>query len=150
MDELGGKDPYSASKVCTEIISNSYIESFFKNNFLKNKISTARSGNVIGGGDYSINRLLPDIIKSINSNKTLIIRKPKNIRPWQHVIEPLIGYLKLAEMQFKNKISNSPHWNFGPDIKNFVSVNEIVKLIKKNNKLKNKKSFNESFFETDI
>ena len=150
MDELGGKDPYSASKVCTEIISNSYIESFFKNNFLKNKVSTARSGNVIGGGDYSINRLLPDIIKSINSNKTLIIRKPKNIRPWQHVIEPLIGYLKLAEMQFKNKISNNPHWNFGPDIKNFVSVNEIVKLIKKNNKLKIKKSFNESFFETDI
>ena len=123
---------------------------FFQNSFLKNKISTARSGNVIGGGDYSKNRLLPDIIKSINSNKTLIVRKPKNIRPWQHVMDPLIGYLKLAEKQYKNKINNIHHWNFGPNVSSFVSVNEIIKIVKKNNKLKYKIKYNQNFFETEI
>jgi CDP-glucose 4,6-dehydratase len=102
-DALGGKDPYSSSKVCAEIIMNSYNETFYKNNFLRNKISTARSGNVIGGGDYSENRLVPDIIEAINKKKKLVIRNPSNIRPWQHVIEPLSGYMKLAELQYKIK-----------------------------------------------
>ena len=81
-DELGGIDPYSTSKACAELITSSYISSFFKNTKLRNKISSARSGNVIGGGDYSANRLVPDIIKSINNHKKLIIRNPKHVRPW--------------------------------------------------------------------
>ncbi len=150
-DELGGKDPYSTSKVCAELITNSYIESFLKKSYLKNKVSTARSGNVIGGGDYSKNRLLPDIIKVINSNKKLIIRNPNNIRPWQHVIEPTFGYLKLAEMQYKKKLLHkNPNWNFGPNKKNFIKVIDIVNMIKKNLNIKVKINKNQDFFETKI
>ena len=98
-DQLGGSDPYSASKVCAEIITNCYIQSYFKTTNLKNRVSSARSGNVIGGGDYAKNRLVPDIIYSINNNKKLKIRNPNHIRPWIHVIEPLIGYLKIASFQ---------------------------------------------------
>ncbi len=119
-DELGGDDPYSASKACSEIVTLSYIKSFFNNSRLKFKVSTARSGNVIGGGDYSDNRLVPDILNSINRKKKLIIRNPKSIRPWQHVIEPLIGYLILAQKQFKKKINQDPSWNFGPEKKQFL------------------------------
>ena len=151
-DALGGKDPYSSSKVCTEIIMNSYNESFYKNNFLSNRISTARSGNVIGGGDYSENRLVPDIIEAINKNKNLIVRNPNNIRPWQHVIEPLLGYMKLAELQFKNKKidTKKPTWNFGPNKNSFVKVIEIVNYIKKKVKLKTRIQKKQSFFETKI
>jgi CDP-glucose 4,6-dehydratase len=150
-DMLGGSDPYSVSKVCAELITKSYIESFFRNNLLKNKISTARSGNVIGGGDYSENRLLPDIIKSINSKKKLIIRNPNYIRPWQHVIEPTVGYLKLAESQYKKRLLHkNPNWNFGPDKKNFVKVIDIVKNIKKKINIKFTINRNQSFFETKI
>ena len=151
LDELGGKDPYSASKVCAEIVTNLYIESFFKTKNIKNKISTARSGNVIGGGDYSKNRLLPDILKCINAKKKLIIRNPKNIRPWQHVIEPLLGYLKLAELQYKKKIPNkNPVWNFGPNKKSFVKVGDILKIIQKKTTIKFEIKRNKSFFETNI
>ena len=102
-DELGGNDPYSASKASTEIAVKSYIKSFFSENKKGIKVSTARSGNVLGGGDYSKNRILPDIINSINKQKKLVIRNPKHIRPWQHVIEPVFGYLILAEFLFKKK-----------------------------------------------
>ncbi len=150
-DMLGGTDPYSVSKVCAEYITKSYIESFFKDKILKNKISTARSGNVIGGGDYSKNRLLPDIIKSINSKKKLIIRNPKHIRPWQHVIEPTVGYLKLAKSQYDKKLLHSnSSWNFGPDKKSFVKVIDIVNFIKKKINIKFSLSKNQSFFETKI
>ena len=151
-DPLGGKDPYSSSKVCAEIIMNSYNETFYKSNFLKNRISTARSGNVIGGGDYSENRLFPDIIEALNKNKNLIIRNPNNIRPWQHVIEPLLGYMKLAELQFKNKKINikSPAWNFGPNKNSFVKVTKIVNYIKKKVKLKTRVHRKQTFFETKI
>ena len=139
-DELGGLDPYSASKVGTEIILNSYIKSFFMNTPLKNKISSARSGNVIGGGDFSKNRLVPDIIKSINNKKKVIIRNPNHIRPWQHVLEPLLGYLTLAEKQYVNKLSNkniiNHTWNFGPNKKNFKSVLNIVNYMKKKKNFK--------------
>ena len=136
-DEIGGKDPYSASKACTEIIVNSYIESFFKNGFLKNKISTARSGNVLGGGDYSKNRLMPDILRAINHNKELVIRSPEHVRPWQHVIEPIYGYVLLAQKQYQKKITNPNHaWNFGPRKDNFIKVNQIIKKVKKIKKIK--------------
>ncbi len=150
-DTLGGIDPYSSSKVCAEIITNSFNQTFYKNNFLKNRISTARSGNVIGGGDYSEDRLVPDIIEAINKNKILVIRNPQNIRPWQHVIEPLIGYMKLAELQFKSKITHkNAAWNFGPNKSSFKKVIEIVNYIKRNNKLLIKNQKKQTFFETKI
>ena len=150
-DSLGGKDPYSASKACAEIITKSYIESFFFNSALKNKISTARSGNVIGGGDYSKDRLLPDIIRSINSKKKLIIRNPNFVRPWQHVIEPLFGYLKLAEKQYKkSNLHKEPCWNFGPNKNNFNKVIDVVKIANKLSNLKIKVLKKQKFFETKI
>lgn len=143
-DELGGSDPYSASKVCTEILTNSFIQSFFKMTNLQNKVSSARSGNVIGGGDYAKNRLVPDIISSINSNKKLYVRNPNHIRPWQHVIEPTYGYLKLAQLQFQNKLQNiDAKWNFGPNKKSFIKVIDIIRQINNLKKVKfklNKKS----------
>jgi len=131
LDQLGGFDPYSASKVGTEIVVESFIKSFFRNSNLKNKISTARAGNVIGGGDFSENRLIPDIIHAINNKKKLKIRNPNHIRPWQHVLDPLMGYLILAEKQYSNKVDNKEHaWNFGPNKNNFKKVIDIVKYIK--------------------
>ena len=135
-DQLGGFDPYSASKVGAEIVVDSYIKSFFKNTFLQNKISTARAGNVVGGGDFSKNRLLPDILRAINNNKKLTIRNPNYVRPWQHVLDPLMGYLILAEKQYKKQINNYEHsWNFGPNKNNFKKVIDVVKYIKKKEEL---------------
>lgn len=131
-DEIGGLDPYSASKASKEIIVNSFVKSIFLNSKLVNRISTARSGNVIGGGDYSKNRLVPDIMSAIQYNKYLKIRNPNHIRPWQHVIEPLYGYLLLAQKLYlgKMKISNIA-WNFGPSSKSFLKVKDLVILTKK-------------------
>ena len=148
-DELGGHDPYSSSKVCAEIITHSFISSFKNNHQNLNRISTARSGNVIGGGDYSKDGLIPDILKNIKYKKKLIIRNPKAIRPWQHVVEPIIGYLLLAQKQYENKlIKLSKSWNFGPSNKNFKSVIHIVKKVDKFKKLKliieKKKKFHET------
>jgi CDP-glucose 4,6-dehydratase len=134
-DQLGGFDPYSASKVGAEIVVQSYIKSFFNNSKLKNKISTARAGNVIGGGDFSENRLIPDIISAINNKKKLKIRNLNHIRPWQHVLDPLMGYLTLAEKQYNNKVDNKDHaWNFGPNKSNFKKVIDIVRYIKSSQK----------------
>ena len=134
-DQLGGFDPYSASKVGAEIVVQSYIKSFFNNSKLKNKISTARAGNVIGGGDFSENRLIPDIISAINNKKKLRIRNLNHIRPWQHVLDPLMGYLTLAEKQYNNKVDNKDHaWNFGPNKSNFKKVIDIVRYIKSSQK----------------
>ena len=131
LDQLGGFDPYSASKVGAEIVVESYIKSFFENSNLRNRISTARAGNVIGGGDFSENRLIPDIVSAINNKKKLKVRNPNHIRPWQHVLDPLMGYLILAEKQYTNKMDNNEHtWNFGPKKNNFKKVIDIVKYIK--------------------
>ena len=120
---------------------------------MKGKISTVRSGNVIGGGDYSSYRLVPDIIKSLNSKKPLKVRNPKHIRPWQHVIEPLFGYLILSQKQFQKNLKNiKPVWNFGPDKKNFIQVSNLVNIFKtKDNNLKLEK-YNETskFLEKKI
>jgi CDP-glucose 4,6-dehydratase len=150
-DELGGHDPYSSSKVCAEIITQSFISSFKDNHQNLNKISTARSGNVIGGGDYSKDRLIPDILKNIKYKNKLIIRNPNAIRPWQHVIEPVIGYLLLAQKQYESKlIKLSKTWNFGPSNKNFKSVIHIVKKIDKSKKLKLMIEKKKKFHETKI
>lgn len=129
-DELGGKDPYSASKACAEILINSYILTYFKNS-KSFKVSSARSGNVIGGGDYSKNRLIPDILRAFNKNKPVIIRNPDHIRPWQHVIEPLYGYLILAEKMSLNKLSKQDYpWNFGPKKSSFIKVKKVIDKFK--------------------
>ena len=125
-DVLGGEDPYSASKAAAEILINSYIKSFF----LKTDVgvASARAGNVIGGGDWSSKRLIPDIVKSLISSKNIIIRNPNYNRPWQHVIEPIYGYLLLAEKLYKNPKKFSGAYNFGPKTNTVTSVLEVVKI----------------------
>ena len=125
-DLLGGKDPYSASKVCCEYLFNSYLKSFFEKN-KKQKIATVRAGNVIGGGDYSKDRLIPDIYRSIKNKKKIILRNPNSVRPWQHVLEPLSGYIILAQSLYhKKNHSVKPNWNFGPNISSCKSVKYIA------------------------
>ena len=132
LDILGGSEPYSASKVGAELATESFIKSFFQKTHLKNKISTARSGNVIGGGDYSKNRLIPDIFRAIENKKKLIIRNPNSIRPWQHILDTLNGYIILAEKITKYKRKYSGAWNFGPNYRNIKTVELIAKKIKLN------------------
>ena len=128
-DVLGGKDNYSASKAAAEIIFNSYYNSFFKSDKINQ--ASVRAGNVIGGGDFKSNRIVPDIIKSLYKNNKLILRNPNATRPWQHVLEPLAGYLFLGSKLLKNEISSRilPHWNFGPYSHNSKSVMYIFKLV---------------------
>ena len=150
-DELGGNDPYSSSKACAEVIINSYVQSFFNKTSLRNKVATARAGNVIGGGDFSKNRLVPDIISVINNKKRLLVRNPLQIRPWQHVLDPLMGYLLLAEKQYNNKIKVLNNcWNFGPNNKSCKKVIEIVNYVKKITKFDYKIKINNNYKETEI
>ena len=150
-DELGGKDPYSASKACAEIVVNSYYESYFKSNSDKVKMATARSGNVLGGGDYSKNRIIPDILNAINKKKELIIRNPNQIRPWQHVIEPIYGYIILAEKLFLNQIGSMENsWNFGPKNNSFIKVYQLLDKINKIKKLKKISLKKNNYKETEI
>ncbi len=122
---LGGHDPYSASKAASEMIIDSYRKSFFLEKRVP--ISSARAGNVIGGGDWSEDRLIPDLIRSIYAKEKLVIRNPKSTRPWQHVLDPLFGYLTLAEKQYENYDLNGSY-NFGPSLNQSLSVEEIVSL----------------------
>lgn len=128
VDVLGGHDPYSASKAACEIVTESYRDSFFKANGVA--IATARAGNVIGGGDWSADRLIPDAIRAWSSEKTLIIRNPEAVRPWQHVLEPLFGYLKLAQkLWFEEHMSGS--YNFGPITTELATVKDVVEIARK-------------------
>lgn len=151
-DPLGGIDPYSVSKVGAEMVTDCYIKSFFKNSNLRNKISVVRSGNVIGGGDFSKNRLVPDIVRAINNNKKLKVRNPNHIRPWQHVLDPLVGYLILAKKQCIKKVNNDFEyaWNFGPNKGNFKKVFEIVKEVQKLEDFKCSFDKKKKFHETAI
>ena len=150
-DILGGEDPYSASKACAELAFQAYFKSFFHDN-KKLSFATTRAGNVIGGGDMKKDRVVPDVIKSLKNKTQLIIRNPQAIRPWQHVLEPISGYLTLGNLLINRKLTKSikPNWNFGPSISNCKTVIQVVKKIisiwgekKKINIIKNKQ-FKES------
>lgn len=132
---LGGNDLYSASKACCELVVNAYNCSFFENT--QCKVATVRAGNVIGGGDYAANRIIPDCVRSLQSKSILSVRNPQAIRPWQHVLEPLTGYLQLAEYLSKGKCKNEFQWNFGPSTKQTKTVEWVLIYLK--NKWKNLK-----------
>lgn len=129
-EPLGGYDPYSSSKACSELVTSAYRQSFFNpNNYNEHgvAIASARAGNVIGGGDWSKDRLIPDCIKSLTENKVINIRSPQAIRPWQHVLEPLNGYILLAEKLYIEGPKYDGAWNFGPEDQDTKSVEWIVK-----------------------
>jgi CDP-glucose 4,6-dehydratase len=134
-ERMGGQDPYSNSKGCAELVTSAYRQSYFlPNEFSKHKvaIASARAGNVIGGGDWSKDRLIPDAIKAFEAQKPLIIRNPLSTRPWQHVLEPLSGYLVLAQALFNQGAKFDGAWNFGPKDEDARSVEEVVNLLIKN------------------
>ncbi len=126
-DRLGGFDNYSASKASAELIFHSYFNSYFQNS--KINIASARSGNVIGGGDFKKNRIIPDLVLSIKNNKKINLRNPKATRPWQHVMDPLSGYLNLGLKLLNKKIPQGtyPSWNFGPKLNNTKNVMNLTK-----------------------
>ena len=114
-EPMGGHDPYSASKACAELVSSAYRTSFFQPDGHKVAMATARAGNVIGGGDWAKDRLMTDLVTAFTTGKPLFIRNPNAIRPWQHVLEPLRGYLMLAEKLFTHGAEYAGAWNFGPN-----------------------------------
>ena len=133
-DRLGGYDPYSASKACAEILIDSYRNSFFNTAQYathKKAIAVARAGNVIGGGDWAKDRLIPDIIKALVKGENIVVRNPDSVRPWQHVLEPLFGYLLLGAKLKETPALFSEAYNFGPDNENALPVSEMVLLATK-------------------
>jgi CDP-glucose 4,6-dehydratase len=152
-DILGGKDPYSASKASAEIAIQSYLSSFFPHKKTKVLIGVARAGNVIGGGDWSENRLIPDCIKSTSKNKKVMIRNPGSTRPWQHVLEAIWGYLLLASNLKKNKKLHGQVFNFGPNNNNNHNVISLIKLMHKYWKKISWKTINKNknfFYESNL
>lgn len=121
---LGGSDPYASSKACAELVTMAYRQSFFET--LQAHVATARAGNVIGGGDWAQDRLIPDMVRAFSQNKPLTLRYPQAIRPWQHVLEPLAGYLVLAERLVTHGDTLPTAWNFGPRPADMWPVGEIV------------------------
>lgn len=127
-DPLGGRDPYSASKASCEIVTQAYIHSYFMENDSAN-VASVRAGNVIGGGDWSDYRIVPDFFKAVYNNKSLVLRNPNATRPWQHVLEPLSGYLLLTTKLFLEGKKYSGAWNFGPINTRQKSVLELIKRL---------------------
>lgn len=125
-DPLGGYDPYSASKGCTELVVNAFRNSFLTGSGIG--LASARAGNVIGGGDWAANRLLPDFVRAVIDNEPIRIRNPHATRPWQHVLEPLSGYLLLGALLLDEPEKYGSAWNFGPRDTDVLSVEEILKL----------------------
>jgi CDP-glucose 4,6-dehydratase len=128
-DRVGGHDPYSSSKACAELVTTAYRRSYFNADDCDVGIATVRAGNVIGGGDWADARLVPDVITSCIMQKPIVIRYPHAIRPWQHVLEPLSGYLLLAEKLYAEPKLFSGAWNFGPDVEDVKTVRWIVDAI---------------------
>lgn len=120
-DRLGGEDPYSSSKAAAELVVNSYRKSFFSSANSPG-IATARAGNIIGGGDWAENRIVPDCIRALKEGRQILIRNPTSVRPWQNILEPLYGYIILAEKCFTNNKLFSEAWNFGPECNSVYNV----------------------------
>ena len=129
IDALDGYDPYSNSKSCSELVTSSYKKSFFFDKDVA--VSTCRAGNVIGGGDFAKDRIIPDCIRAQEAKKEIIVRNPYSTRPYQHVLEPVCAYLKLAELQYKDKETYSGNYNIGPDDCDCVTTGELVDLFVK-------------------
>jgi CDP-glucose 4,6-dehydratase len=130
-DKLGGEDPYSASKGCAELVAKTYMKSFFKEG--NTYVATARAGNVIGGGDWAEDRIVPDSMLAWSQNKTVTIRSPYATRPWQHVLEPLSGYLQLgAELYLRNSDFRNESYNLGPEADVNKTVDELLTEMRKN------------------
>lgn len=131
-ESMGGHDPYSSSKGCAELVTAAYRNSYFSSDTYRyhlHAVATARAGNVIGGGDWSLDRLIPDAIKAFEENRPVMIRNPMAIRPWQHVLEPLSGYLILAQAMYENGSTYASAWNFGPRDEDARSVKEVMELL---------------------
>ena len=131
-EPLGGYDPYSSSKACSELVTSAYRNSFFNPADYKKHglaLATARAGNVIGGGDWAADRLVPDIIRAALGGRKALIRRPRAVRPWQHVLEPLAGYLMLAEKLYTQGPRYGGAWNFGPEAEDAKDVEWIVKRL---------------------
>ncbi len=124
-EPLDGYDPYSNSKSCSELVTHSYINSFFQD--MDVAVSTARAGNVIGGGDFAKDRIIPDCVRAVEKGEKIIVRNPYSVRPYQHVLEPLLVYLQIAEMQYKDK-KYSGFYNVGPDEQDCVTTGELVTI----------------------
>ncbi|MCG3676901.1 CDP-glucose 4,6-dehydratase [Aliarcobacter butzleri] len=134
-DPMGGYDPYSSSKGCADILASSYRNSYFNLREYKKThntlLATCRAGNVIGGGDWAKDRLITDIMLSVSQNKKVNIRNPKATRPWQHVLEPLSGYLQIGQKLLEEKVEFADAWNFGPSDEGSIAVEAVVKNVKK-------------------
>ena len=134
-DPMGGYDPYSSSKGCADILASSYRNSFFNMKDYKKThntlLATCRAGNVIGGGDWAKDRLITDIMISVSQNKKVSIRNPKATRPWEHVLEPLSGYLHIGQKLLEEKVEFAEAWNFGPSDEGSITVEEVVQNVKK-------------------
>jgi len=131
-DALGGHDPYSASKAAAEMVVASYRSSFFDAGETSGKragVASVRSGNVIGGGDWAADRLVPDCIRALAEGKPIVVRNPGSVRPWQHVLEPLSGYLWLGALLARDPATYDGAWNFGPNPESAVSVEQVVSLV---------------------
>lgn len=139
-DRLGGYDPYSSSKACAELIFSSYYKSFLQNRTIG--AASVRAGNVIGGGDWSQNRIIPDCIRSIQDGKPITIRSPNATRPWQHVLDPLSGYLMLGEKLYTSQKKFCGSWNFGPSTSELRTVKDMVSIFFK--------SYGEGSFITEV
>lgn len=122
---LGGADPYSASKACAELVTKSYVDTYGAERWL----ASARAGNVIGGGDWSEDRLVPDLVRAVKNGEELVLRFPNSTRPWQHVLEPLSGYLLLAQRLGENDPQARGAWNFGPAEKTLLPVSKLAEAL---------------------
>lgn len=126
-EPLGGYDPYSSSKACSELVTGAYRDSFFKTT--DTAVASARAGNVIGGGDWASDRLIPDCLHALLRNENIILRNPTSIRPWQHVLEPISGYLLLAQRLYEHGQTYAEAWNFGPEDRDAQTVEWIVRKL---------------------
>jgi CDP-glucose 4,6-dehydratase len=134
-DSMGGADPYSSSKGCAELVANAYRRSFFDPEHMERhgvSLASARAGNVIGGGDWAEDRIVPDCIRALTNEQVILVRNPNAVRPWQHVVEPLAGYLQLAAAQYTEPASFGQGWNFGPLATMHMTVQELTEEVIRN------------------